>query len=424
MNPAPPFSAWERGIAVRYLRAKRSQGGVALISIIAFVGITLAVAVLIIVMSVMNGFRSELSGKILGFRGHADVYGAPPGDVDRAPMVKRLRAVPGVVSAIAVNDAEALAQGQDVPRGVAVRGISRDDLTRLKIVADSIKPSNALAGFDQGEDGGDELIVGRRLAENLGVKTGDSLTLTSPSSGATAFGALPTRKTYTVGGTFSVGMSEFDQLYIYMPLKQSQLFFGTDAATLLVEIKLDNPDKVLALDPQLELAAGPGTKVIDWTENNQAFFNALQIERNVMGLILACLVLIAAMNIISGLIMLVKNKGRDIAILRTMGASRGAILRIFLMAGATIGVLGTFSGLLISVAFCANIEAIQTFVEHVTGRTVFSADVYFLSHVPAKIDWSEVLVVAVGSTLASFIASVFPAWQASRLDPVEALRYE
>ncbi|HEX7758811.1 MAG TPA: lipoprotein-releasing ABC transporter permease subunit [Caulobacteraceae bacterium] len=423
MNPAPPFSAWERSIAARYLRAKRSQGGVALISIIAFVGITLAVAVLIVVMSVMNGFRSELSAKILGFNGHADIIGGPVSGPERAAMVTRIRAVPGVVQAVSVSEAQALAQGPDAVAGAVVRGVAPADLAAMKIVADNIK-QGSLKTFGQGEDGGDSVVVGQRLADVLGLRPGDEVTLTSPSGGATAFGTLPTRKTYTVAATFSVGMSEYDQAFIYMPLDQAQLFFGSDAATLFVEVKLDDPDKVPALDPALELAAGPGAHVTDWTEKNKSFFSALQIERNVMGLILACLVIIAAMNIISGLIMLVKNKSRDIAILRTMGASQGAVLRIFLMAGATIGTLGTLTGLLISVAFCANIEAIQTFVEGVSGAKVFNADVYFLAHVPAKIDWSEVIVVAIGAVAASFIASVFPAWQASRLDPVEALRYE
>ncbi|MGA0600692.1 lipoprotein-releasing ABC transporter permease subunit [Caulobacter sp. KR2-114] len=421
--PAPPFSAWERNIAGRYLRAKRSQGGVALISIIAYVGITLAVAVLIIVMSVMNGFRSELISKILGFNGHVYVMGDGLSPEARDQMVKRIRTLPGVIQAEPVVETQALAQGPLGAAGAIVRGVEPSDLAATRIVSDHIKPGS-LKGFGEGEDGGDVVIVGTKLAESLGVGVGDPISITSPSGGATAFGTLPTRKTYTVGGLFTVGMSEYDQAFVYMPLSQAQLFFGRGTAVDFIEVNLDDPDKVAAVTPLLRPIVGANTPITDWTEKNKNFFEALMVERNVMGLILACLVVIAAMNIISGLIMLVKNKSRDIAILRTMGASRGAILRIFLMAGATIGVLGTFTGLLLSVLFCANIEAIQTLVENVTGQKVFNADVYFLAHVPAKLDWGQVVIVAVGSTAAAFVASVFPAWQASRLDPVEALRYE
>ena len=421
--PAAPFSAWERNIASRYLRAKRSQGGVALISIIAYVGITLAVAVLIIVMSVMNGFRSELIGKILGFNGHVFVEAGGLTPEARALTVKHIRSLPDVIQAQPVIQSQALAQGPLGPTGVFVRGVDPADLAATKIVASNIK-NGSLKGFGEGDDGGDIVLVGGKLAESIGVGVGDQISITSPSGGETAFGTLPVRKTYTVGGLFTVGMSDYDEHFLYMPLSQAQLLFGRGTSADFIEIHLDDPDKVAAFMPQLRSVVGSNIPVSDWTEKNESFFEALMVERNVMGLILACLVVIAAMNIISGLIMLVKNKSRDIAILRTMGAGRGAILRIFLMAGATIGVLGTFTGLLLSVLFCANIEAIQTFVEHVTGQKVFNADVYFLAHVPAKVDWGQVLIVAVGSTAAAFVASVFPAWQASRLDPVEALRYE
>ena len=268
------------------------------------------------------------------------------------------------------------------------------------------------------------MIIGQRLAEALGVRPGDQISLTSPSGGATAFGSLPIRKTYTVSATFTVGMSEFDQAFIYMPLEQAQLFFGRGTSVDVVEIMLSNPDLVHRVRPAILEAAGAGAVVTDWTQRNRAYFNALEVERNVMRLILGILVLIAAMNIISGLIMLVKNKGRDIAILRTMGAGRGSILRIFFMAGAAIGIAGTLCGLLLGVVFCLNIEAIQQGVEYVTGVQVFSSDVYFLNHVPAKIEWPEVAIITAWSLLASFVFTLPPALQASSLDPVEALRYE
>jgi lipoprotein-releasing system permease protein len=235
---------------------------------------------------------------------------------------------------------------------------------------------------------------------------------------------MPVRKTYTVGGLFSVGMSEYDQAFVYMPLAQAQLFFGRDQAVDFIEIRLADPDLAPRLKPALAAAGGPGAVVSDWTEKNSAYFGAIKVERTAMRIILMFVVAIAAMNIISGLIMLVKNKSRDIAILRTMGAGQGAILRVFFMAGALIGVLGTVAGLILGVVFCLNIEAIQNFVEWVTQAKVFNSDVYFLAHVPAKIDWVEAALVSLWTLGASFVATLPPAWHASRLDPVEALRYE
>src|SRR5215471_10463763 len=324
---APPFSAWEREIAIRYLRARRSEGGVALISIISFLGIALAVAVLIIVMSVMNGFRADLTGMILGFNGHAYVVGGATSASERD---------------------ETLAQSPNAALGADVRGVSLADLKATPLIAGNIK-QGSLAGYDVGDDGGDRVLVGQRLAESLDIKPGDPITLTAPAGAATVLGALPVQKTYTVAGLFRVGMSEYDQAFIYMPLRQAQLFFGRGDAVDFIEVKLNNPDLAPALKPVLAHAAGPGAVVTDWTEKNQAYFGALSVEHNVMGLILALLVLIAALNIISALVMLVKNKGRDIAILRTMGAGQGAVLRIFFLCGATVGALGTLTGLLIGV---------------------------------------------------------------------------
>ena len=419
-----PFSAWERAIAFRYLRAKRSEGGVSTIAIISFVGIMLAVFALITVMSVMNGFRNELSSRTLGFNGHVFIAGPALDRPDRDAMVARVRAVPGVTQVQPLVDSQALVQGPIGAAGAIVRGISPADLRQTSIITRGTLPVSAFSTFGQGENGGDEVIIGQRLAEALGVRPGDQISLTSPSGGATAFGSLPIRKTYTVSATFTVGMSEFDQAFIYMPLEQAQLFFGRGTSVDVVEIMLSNPDLVHRVRPAILEAAGAGAVVTDWTQRNRAYFNALEVERNVMRLILGILVLIAAMNIISGLIMLVKNKGRDIAILRTMGAGRGSILRIFFMAGAAIGIAGTLCGLLLGVVFCLNIEAIQQGVEYVTGVQVFSSDVYFHNHVPANIEWPEVAIITAWSLLASFVFTLPPALQASSLDPVEALRYE
>jgi lipoprotein-releasing system permease protein len=420
---ARPFGGWERSIAIRYLFTKRSHGGVALISVISFAAIALAVASLIITMSIMNGFGSELSAKILGFNGHAFVVGGPITPQARAAVIQRIRALPGVTQAIPVIESQALAQGPVAVAGAVVRGVTPADLRATPIVANNIK-SGSLKGFGLGEDGGDQVLVGQKLAQSLGVSVGDQVSLISPTGGETVFGGLPPAKSYTVGGIFSVGMSEYDQSFIYMPLDQAQLFFGRGAGVDFIEVRMSDPDKAPAMKEALAAAAGPGAVVTDWTERNSAYFGALQVEHNVMRMIFMFIVALAALNIISGLVMLVKNKGRDIAILRTMGAGRGAILRIFFMAGASIGIAGTAAGLLFGLVFCLNIEAIQRFVEWVTGVQVFNSDVYFLAHVPAKIDWLEVTGVSLWALAASFLFTLLPAWRASRLDPVDALRYE
>jgi lipoprotein-releasing system permease protein len=420
---APPFGAWERMIAGRYLRAKRKHGGVALISIISFIGITLAVAVLIIVMSVMNGFRAELLTRILGFNGHVYVGGPAIQGEGREAMIQRLKDVPGVVQVVPVVEAQSLVTGPAQITGGIVRGMRAADVAATPIIAGNIK-QGSLKGFGQGEYGGDIVLVGSRLADAVGVKAGDAISLTSPNGGATVFGSTPRTKTYTVGGLFSVGMSEYDAAFIYMPLEQAQLFFGKEGQIDLVEVNLANPDHIDQIKPAITRAAGPGTIVTDWRDRNQSFFNALQVERTTMRLILMLIVAVAAMNIISGLVMLVKNKSRDIAILRTMGASQGAVLRIFFMSGASIGVAGTLTGLILGSLFCAYIDPIQSLVEAVTGVSVFSPDTYFLPRIPAKVEWDEVAIITFWSLAMSFVATLPPAWRASRLDPVEALRYE
>jgi len=420
---AGPFGPWERALAMRYLRARRKQGGVTLIAIIAVAGIALTVFGLVSIMSIMNGFRSDLLGHMLGFNGYIYVQGPAINGPGRDVMISRIRAIPGVTQAVPKVEAQSVAMAHGPLSFAIVRGMRPADVRATRLVSQNLK-SGSLKGFGEGDYGGDMILVGSKLADTLGVTAGDDITLVSPSGGVTAFGSAPRSKTYTIAATFSVGVSEYDQAYIYMPLEQAQLFFGREGDIDEIEIKTEDPDTIDRLLPEIKRAAVPETMVSDWRTRNKSYFNALQVERTAMRLILMIVVAIAALNIISGLVMLVKNKGRDIAILRTMGAGRPAILRIFLMVGATLGLVGTVLGVASALVFCTFIEPIQQALNRLTGVNTFSSDVYLLSRIPAKIDWPEVGVIVIFSVVMSLLWALFPALHASRLDPVEALRYE
>jgi lipoprotein-releasing system permease protein len=417
-----PFSAWELGLAIRYLRAKRKDGGVALISIISFLGVLASVALLICTMAIMNGFRSDLLSRIVGFQSHIYVQGAVIDQPGREAMLTRLRAVPGVVQVAPKVENETLVLAGRETQGAIVRGVTPENLRETRIISKHIV-QGSMADFGKGDYGGDTVLLGDRLADALGVAAGDPVTLISPSS-STPFGSTLQQKTYRVGGVFSIGMAEFDLAYIFMPLDQAQLFFGKEGVWDEVDINVVDPDHLDAIKAEVAKIAGPGAVVTDWRDRNRSFFNALQVEHVVMRLILMMIVAIAALNIISGLIMLVKNKGRDIAILRTMGASQGAIMRIFFVAGSSIGVAGTLIGVTLGVLFCTFVGPIQHFLEWLTHTKLFPADVYYLNQIPAKMQWSEVLGIVIFSLACSCLATLAPAWRASRIDPVEALRYE
>ncbi|MBV8976132.1 MAG: lipoprotein-releasing ABC transporter permease subunit [Alphaproteobacteria bacterium] len=414
-----PFARFEWMLAGRYLRAKRAESFVSVISGFSLVGIALGVATLIIVMSVMNGFRHDLLSRILGLKGHIMIEGVQTALPDYDAIAAKVREVPGVVHVAPVVEGQVMATANGASLGVIVRGMRRDDLKVMSVVSKSLAPGT-LAAFA----GDDSVVIGQRLAERLRLAPGMSITLIAPRGNVTPFGVTPRIKTYRIAGTFRIGMSEYDQSYIFMPLAQAQLYFNLADAVSGLEVMTDDPDRADALAGPVSHAAGPGTRAYTWEDINSSFFGAIEVERNVMFLILSLIILVAALNIVSGLIMLVKDKSQDIAILRTMGASRGAVMRVFMIAGASIGIVGTLAGLVIGVAFCANIESIRQGLSRISGTTIFDPTIYFLERMPARMDTAEVAAVVLMALTLSFLATLYPAWRAARLDPVEALRYE
>ncbi len=417
---ARAFSGFERMVAWRYLRARRKEAFISVIAGFSFIGIMLGVATLIIVMAVMNGFRTELVSRILGINGHMVVQAVDQPLSDYAGLAERFAAVPGVTMALPLVEGQTLASGREgAGTGALVRGIRPDDLTKLTVVSSNIRQGD-MVGFATGQG----VLVGSRMAAQLGLSAGDTITLVSPEGDITPLGVNPRVKSYPVSAIFEIGMSEYDASIIYMPLEEAQLYFNVEGIVQSIELFIADPDAVDELRPQIEEAAGRQIFLTDWRQRNQTFFSALQVERNVMFMILTLIVLVAALNIISGLIMLVKDKASDIAILRTMGATSGAIMRIFFMTGAAIGTAGTLAGVFLGVIVCLNIESIRQFFSWVSGTVLFDPELYFLSQLPADMNMSETISVVVMALSLSFMATIFPAWRASRLDPVQALRYE
>ena len=417
------FSMFERIVALRYLRAKRKEGFISVITSFAGVGIALGVATLIIVTSVMNGFKAELLDRILGINGHisiASIRNVPFNNYKEAVSSLEEK-VNGVDIAIPMIEKQLLATAGNSAEGVMVRGVNAKDIQKKKVLRDGFKD------FDLNFFKDDVVVLGYKLANKLGVMEGDEITLLSPQGKITMFGTVPRMKTYKVAGTFNFGMYEYDANFIFMPLEATQKFFSLGDGVTAIDVTLrddaniDHTRELIrhAIDNSLNRAF-----IYDYRQTNSAFFNAIDVERNVMFIVLTLIILVAAFNIITGLIMLVKDKGRDIAVLRTMGASKGAIMRIFFLDGAYIGFVGTFFGIALGLLFCDNIENIRQFLQSLAGRDLFAQEIYFLSKLPAKVETDVVVSVGVISLFLSFVATLYPAYRAAKMDPVEALRYE
>lgn len=413
------FNALEWQIAGRYLRARRRESFISVISAISFLGIMLGVGTLIVVMAVMSGFRADLLDRILGVNGHAEIAAYSGQFSDRQSLTDALQAIDGVVLATPMVEGQAMFSSGNTVRGVLVRGMPEDKITLMPSLANAIE-----AGSLQDMQAQKGVAIGARLAEQANLSIGDKLSLIAPRGAVTPFGVAPRVRQFPVVAIFRIGMSEFDTNFIFMPIAQAEKFFSTPQQAGRIDVTLTDPDMIDAKLGALQAVIGPDHYIADWRQRNQTLSGALEVERNVMFLILTMILLVASLNIVSGMVMLVRDKGRDIAVLRSMGATRGMIMRVFFITGASIGVVGTLAGLGLGTLFCAYIEEIRQMLIYLTGAELFPAQVYFLEEMPARMVASDVVQVLAIALGLSFVSTLYPAYRAASLQPVEALRYE
>ena len=414
------FNETERTIALRYVKSRRAEGFISVSAWFSLIGITLGVATLIVVMSVMNGFRTELVNRILGINGHLIVYKKnEPLISNYNEIVRQIMDIKNVVAVTPHLEGQALAKTKNGVTGVVIRGTNWSDLAPKKLLWDSLDDDT----FDNFKNK-KNIIVGYRLGQRLNVKVGDFISLISPNGTQTALGTLPLSQNFVVGGFFNIGMYEYDNNFIFIPWDKAESFLSLKGMAHGIEIFLNDQNLTSSVYLDLKNKLDSNLIIIDWKKRNSSFMNALAVEKNVMFIILTLIILVAAFNIISSMIMLVQTKKSDIALMRTMGASKYLIMRIFLLTGSIIGFLGTFVGSILGLVFASNIQEIRVFITNLVGEELFSPEIYFLSKLPSKINFDEVFSVIIISIFLTLLASLFPAWKASKVSPAEALRYE